>query len=132
MSIYLGASPDELDRIAPLYNLLFQQLIDLNVRELPDENTSLPVLVILDKFARLGRASVIANAFSYVAGYGIRLLPVIPSRPHLRGVYGEHLADEMIAHCGVEVAFPPQEPIGRAPCRARGCQSVSTSGAAGA
>src|SRR3546814_14282077 len=35
MSIYLGVSPDELDRIAPLYNLLFQQLIDLNVRELP-------------------------------------------------------------------------------------------------
>lgn len=48
MSIYLGVSPDELDRIAPLYNLLFQQLIDLNVRELPDETTPLPVLVILD------------------------------------------------------------------------------------
>src|SRR3546814_3933440 len=89
--------------------LLFQQLIDLNVRELPDENTSLPVLVILDEFARLGRASVIANAFSYVAGYGIRLLPVIQSRSQLRGVYGEHLADEIIANCGVEVAFTPKE-----------------------
>ena len=58
MSIYLGVSPDELDRIAPLYNLLFQQLIDLNVRDLPDETTPVPVLVILDEFARLGRASV--------------------------------------------------------------------------
>src|SRR3546814_3727637 len=37
MSIYLGVSPDELDRVAPLYNLLFQQLVDLNVRDLPDE-----------------------------------------------------------------------------------------------
>jgi hypothetical protein len=63
MSIYLGVSPDELDRIAPLYNLLFQQLIDLNVRNLPDETTPVPVLVILDEFARLGRASVIASAF---------------------------------------------------------------------
>src|SRR3546814_6395838 len=79
MSIYLGASPDELDRIAPLYNLLFQQLIDLNVRELPDENTSLPVLVILDEFARLGRASVIATAFSSVSRAGITLLPAIQS-----------------------------------------------------
>src|SRR3546814_15782745 len=59
--------------------------------------------------ARLGRASVIANAFSYVAGYGIRLLPVIQSRSQLRGVYGEHLADEIIANCGVEVAFTPKE-----------------------
>lgn len=109
ISIYLGVSPDELDRIAPLYNLLFQQLIDLNVRELPDESTPVPVLVILDEFARLGRASVIASAFSYVAGYGIRLLPVIQSRSQLRGVYGEHLADEIVANCGVEVAFTPKE-----------------------
>jgi type IV secretion system protein VirD4 len=109
MSIYLGVSPDELDRIAPLYNLLFQQLIDLNVRELPDDTKPIPVLVILDEFARLGRASVIASAFSYVAGYGIRLLPVIQSRSQLRGVYGEHVADEIIANCGVEVAFTPKE-----------------------
>lgn len=109
MSIYLGVSPDELDRIAPLYNLLFQQLIDLNVRDLPDETTPVPVLVILDEFARLGRASVIASAFSYVAGYGIRLLPVIQSRSQLRGVYGEHVADEIVANCGVEVAFTPKE-----------------------
>ena len=102
-------SPDELDRIAPLYNLLFQQLIDLNVRELPGEATPIPVLVILDEFARLGRASVIASAFSYVAGYGIRLLPVIQSRSQLRGVYGEHVADEIVANCGVEVAFTPKE-----------------------
>src|SRR3546814_287432 len=84
MSIYLGASPDELDRIAPLYNLLFQQLIDLNVRELPDENTSLHVLVILAEFARLGPASVIAPALSYVPAYGTRPLPVIQSPPQLR------------------------------------------------
>lgn len=109
ISIYLGVSPDELDRIAPLYNLLFQQLIDLNVRELPSDATRVPVLVILDEFARLGRASVIASAFSYVAGYGIRLLPVIQSRSQLRGVYGEHVADEIVANCGVEVAFTPKE-----------------------
>lgn len=109
ISIYLGVSPDELDRIAPLYNLLFQQLIDLNVRELPGNTTPVPVLVILDEFARLGRASVIASAFSYVAGYGIRLLPVIQSRSQLRGVYGEHVADEIVANCGVEVAFTPKE-----------------------
>ncbi|EZP67183.1 Conjugal transfer protein TraG [Sphingomonas paucimobilis] len=109
MSIYLGVSPDELDRVAPLYNLLFQQLVDLNVRDLPDETTPLKILVILDEFARIGRAQVIAGAFSYVAGYGIRLLPVIQSRSQLRAVYGEHVANEIVANCGVEVAFTPKE-----------------------
>ncbi|WP_066547487.1 MULTISPECIES: type IV secretory system conjugative DNA transfer family protein [unclassified Sphingomonas] len=109
MSVYLGVSPDELDRVALLYNLLFQQLIDLNVRELPGDETRLQVLVILDEFARIGRAQVIASAFSYVAGYGIRLLPVIQSRSQLRAVYGEHVANEIVANCGVEVAFTPKE-----------------------
>lgn len=109
MSIYLGVSPDELDRVAPLYNLLFQQLIDLNVRDMPGNATPLQVLVILDEFARIGRAQMIAAAFSYVAGYGIRLLPVIQSRSQLRAVYGEHVANEIVANCGVEVAFTPKE-----------------------
>src|SRR3546814_1381348 len=52
---------------------------------------------------------LIASAFSYVAGYGIRLLPVIQSRSQLRAVYGEHVANEIVANCGVEVAFTPKE-----------------------
>jgi len=108
-SIYLGVSPDELDRVAPLYNLFFQQLIDLNTRQLPDDSEKLSVLLILDEFARLGRAQVIANAFSYVRGYGLRLLPVIQSRSQLRNVYGEHGADEIVSNCGVEIAFTPKE-----------------------
>ena len=109
MSVYLGVSPDELDRVAPLYNLLFQQLIDLNVRDLPGKATPFQILLILDEFARIGRAQTIASAFSYVAGYGIRLLPVIQSRSQLRAVYGEHVANEIVANCGVEVAFTPKE-----------------------
>src|SRR3546814_20289630 len=74
--------------------LFFQQLIDLNTRQLPDDSEKLSVLLILDEFARLGRAQVIANAFSYVRGYGLRLLPVIQSRSQLRNVYGEHRSEE--------------------------------------
>src|SRR3546814_4880217 len=88
------------DLVAPLYNLFFQQLIDLNTRQLPDDGEKLSVLLILDEFARLGRAQVIANAFSYVRGYGLRLLPVIQSRSQLRNVYGEHGADEIVSNCG--------------------------------
>src|SRR3546814_6573464 len=51
-SNYLGVSPDELDRVAPLYNLFFQQLIDLNTRQLPDDGEKLSVLLILE----IGRA----------------------------------------------------------------------------
>src|SRR3546814_3325785 len=39
----------------------------------------------------------------------MRLLTVIQSRSQLRAVYGEHVANEIVANCGVEVAFTPQE-----------------------
>jgi type IV secretion system protein VirD4 len=109
LSIYLGVSPDNIDRIAPVYNLFLQQLIDLNTRELPASGGKVPVLVLLDEFARLGKAPVIASAFSYVAGYGLRLLPVIQSRSQPRGIYGADVTDEIIANCGLEVVFTPKE-----------------------
>ncbi|WP_372784802.1 type IV secretory system conjugative DNA transfer family protein [Phenylobacterium sp.] len=110
LSLYLTVSPDNLARVAPLYNLLLQQLIDLNTRERPTPtHNAVPVLVVLDEFARLGHASVLAHAFAYVAGYGLRLLPVLQSPAQLRAEYGPDVTEEIIANCGAEIAFAPKE-----------------------
>lgn len=110
MAIYLAVSPDNLERAAPLYNLLFQQLIDLNTRQAPGPGErQVPVLVLLDEFARLGQAMTLAHGFSYVAGYGLRLMAVLQSPAQLRAQYGADLAEEIMANCGVEVAFAPKE-----------------------
>lgn len=108
LSLYLGATPDNMLRVQPLYSLLFQQLIDLNSRTLPSPGDR-PVLVLLDEFARLGPAPVLAHAFSFVAGYGLRLLPVIQSPSQLRALYGPDVAEEILTNCGVEVVFAPKE-----------------------
>jgi type IV secretion system protein VirD4 len=110
ISLYLCVSPDNLARVAPLYNLLLQQLVDLNTRELPTpDKHAVPVLMLMDEFARLGHAAVIARGFSYVAGYGLRLLPVLQGPAQLRAEYGADLAEEIMANCGVEIAFAPKE-----------------------
>ncbi len=110
MSLYLGVSPDNLARVAPLYNLLLQQLVDLNTRERPTaDRHTVQVLMVMDEFARLGHAAVIAHGFSYVAGYGLRLLPVLQSPAQLRAEYGPDLAEEIMANCGLEIAFAPKE-----------------------
>src|SRR5690606_12174115 len=108
LSLYLGATPDNLLRVQPLYALLFQQLVDLNSRALPGPGDR-PVLVVLDEFARLGLAPVLAHAFAWVAGYGLRLLAVIQSPSQLRALYGADVAEEIMTNCGVEVVFAPKE-----------------------
>jgi type IV secretion system protein VirD4 len=110
ITLYLAASPDNMVRVAPLYNLLFQQLVDLNTRRLPPPGPAVaPVLLMMDEFTRLGVAGVIAHGFSFIAGYGLRILAVIQSPSQLRSVYGHDMAEEIIANCGVEVVFTPKE-----------------------
>lgn len=109
-SIYLCASPENIERVMPLYNLMLQQVIDRNVAELPDKQKHpYQVLLLMDEFARLGSAKMMAQAFSFVAGYGLRLMPVIQSRSQLKDIYGEHVAREIITNCGVEVIFGVKE-----------------------
>ncbi|MCP9223856.1 type IV secretory system conjugative DNA transfer family protein [Erythrobacter sp. LQ02-29] len=109
-SIYLCASPENIERVMPLYNLVLQQVIDRNVAELPNKKQHpYQVLLLMDEFARLGSAKMMAQAFSFVAGYGLRLMPVIQSRSQLKDIYGEHVAREIITNCGVEVIFGVKE-----------------------
>lgn len=106
ISIYLGVSPDNLGRVAPLYNLMFQLLIDLNTRTPPAGPTAArQALILLDEFARLGHAGVLARSFSYVAGYGLRLMAILQSPAQLRAAYGPELAEEITTNCGAELAF---------------------------
>ncbi|WP_380784458.1 type IV secretory system conjugative DNA transfer family protein [Sphingomonas sp. R86520] len=108
ISLYLGVSPDDLERVAPIYGLLFQQLIDRNVRELPKgDRHQIKVLVALDEFASLGKCSVLANAFSYVAGYGLRLLPAFQSMEQIQGVYGDKVAADIERNCAVRLVLRP-------------------------
>ncbi|WP_156420121.1 type IV secretory system conjugative DNA transfer family protein [Aureimonas sp. N4] len=106
ITVYLGVSPDNMERVRPLYALFFQQMIDLNTRQ---EAHQYKVLLVLDEFARLGQASVLASAFSYVASYGIRLLPILQSPSQLSACYGSDVADEIMTNCGVEIIFTPKE-----------------------
>lgn len=109
ISLYLCASPDNLPRVASLYGLLFQLLIDLNTQALPTQERPIEVLVLLDEFARLGKVDVVAHAFAYVAGYGLRLVCVLQSPAQLRAIYGPDMTEEIMSNCGVEVVFAPKE-----------------------
>ncbi len=108
ISLYLGVSPDDLDRVAAIYGLLFQQLIDRNVRELPKgDKHQVKVLLALDEFASLGKCTVLANAFSYVAGYGLRMLPAFQSMEQIQGVYGDKVAADIERNCAVRLVLRP-------------------------
>lgn len=112
MSIYIGVTPDDLERLQPLLNLFFQQLIDINTRELPEKNPDLKyqALLLPDEFAALGNVSILNKSIAYIAGYGLRMLPILQSRSQLRSIYGNDDAETFTQNHALNIIFPPKDP----------------------
>ncbi|MBM7070734.1 type IV secretory system conjugative DNA transfer family protein [Shewanella sp. 202IG2-18] len=110
ISIYVGVTPDDLQRLSPLINLFFQQLIDLNTRELPEQNPLLKhqVLLLMDEFAAIGKLGILSRGISYIAGYGLRLLTIIQSPSQLRETYGHDAAETLIENHALQIIFAPK------------------------
>lgn len=111
MSIYVGVQPHRLAEARPLLNLFFSQLVNLNTRVLPQDDPSLrhPCLLLMDEFTALGRVDIIATAMAYMAGYNLRLLPVIQSMAQLDAVYGKDVARALATNHALQVVFAPRE-----------------------
>jgi len=111
ISIYLGITPDNLSRLSPLLNLFFQQVVDLNTRELPEHNPALTVqcLLLLDEFRALGKMPLIVEAVAYLRGYGVRLMPIFQSPSQIRELYGDEAAKTFFQNHPIRITYTPPD-----------------------
>ena len=110
MTIYIGVSPDNLERARPLLSLFVQQALDLNMQEMPEENPLIkhPVFFLLDEVTALGRIPAFVTTAGYVNGYWIGFGYIIQGLSQLRDVYGQEGAETIITCCQVRLAFAPK------------------------
>jgi type IV secretion system protein VirD4 len=110
MSVYVGVTPDNLDRMGPILNLFFQQLIDLNTRSLPGygEKGKHQCLLLMDEFSSIGKVTILNKGIAYIAGYGLRMLPIIQSPSQLVDIYGRDAAQTFQSNHAVSIIFPPK------------------------
>ncbi len=111
MTIYLGIQPNKLAESRLIVNLFFSQLINQNTRELPQNNPELKhqCLLLMDEFTSIGKVDIIATAIAYMAGYNIRLLPIIQSMAQLDAVYGKDVSRTMITNHALQIVYAPRE-----------------------
>jgi type IV secretion system protein VirD4 len=107
IAIYVGVSPGDIQRNAPLLRLFFDSLINVNTSKTPEQDSTLkvPVLLLLDEFAQLGRMDRIAHALQYVRGYGIRMALVVQNRAQIMDVYGSYAASDVFDNVGCEMVY---------------------------
>ena len=111
MSIYVGIPANRLSDASLLVNLLFSQLIHLNTVELPAANPALQYhcVLFLDEFPAIGRVEILAKAVGFLAGYNLRLVPIIQSLSQLASIYGEKDARTFVTNHACQVLFAPRE-----------------------
>lgn len=111
MSIYVGIQPNKLAESRLIVNLFFSQIINLNTRELPQNNPELKYqcLLLMDEFTAIGKVDIIASAVSYMAGYNIRLLPIIQSMAQLDATYGKDVSRTIITNHALQIIYAPRE-----------------------
>ena len=111
MSIYVGIPANRLNEASLLVNLFFSQLIQHNTVELPATNPALKYhcVLFLDEFPAIGRVEILAKAVGFLAGYNIRIVPIIQSLSQLASIYGEKDARTFVTNHACQVIFAPRE-----------------------
>ena len=111
MSVYLGVTSDHLSEAAILMNLMFSQLVNLNTKELAEDNPALKYqcLLLLDEMTAIGKIQIIARAVAYMAGYNLRLLSIVQSDSQLESVYGRADARTIVTNHAMQILFAPRE-----------------------
>ena len=111
MTVYLNIPAGEILQAAPIVKLFFSQLINENVKELPEHNPALKhqCLLLMDEFTAMGKVDIIAKGVGYMAGYNMRLAIVIQDKNQLEAVYGREDAHNIISNMGAVIYFTPSQ-----------------------
>jgi type IV secretion system protein VirD4 len=111
MTIYIGIPPHKLAEARGVLNLFISQLINLNTKELPENNPALKYqcLLMMDEFTSVGRLDTLVHAVTHMAQYGLRIFTIIQSVAQLEAVYGEKLARVLMTNHALQILYAPRE-----------------------
>jgi len=97
MSIFIGSPLADLESYRPLIRILFQQIHDVLMRNLPGADEPHQVLLLLDEFYALGKMSSLASKIAVSAGYGFRMAIVLQNISQLDETYGKAMRETLVA-----------------------------------
>lgn len=115
MTIYVGITPDYIPVAGRILNLFFSQLININTKELPEQNKELKykVLLLMDEFTAMGRSGIIAKSNNYFAGYGLQLLTIVQNPAQIEAKepdgYGKDTAKTYIGNHEAQLFYTPEK-----------------------
>ncbi len=87
-TVYLVLPADRLQPFGRWLRMLIQQAITVTARNITDRPAR-PILFMLDEMAALGRLTMVEQAYSLMAGFGMQLWGIVQDLSQLHRIYGD-------------------------------------------
>ena len=109
MSIYLGITPGNIKRFAPLMNMFFQQVISVMTEHEPKTDEPYTALLAIDEFPLLGKMDILKDGVAFLRSYRVKPMFVCQSKSQISEIYGDHGSQSMFQNCKTKNAFVPND-----------------------
>ena len=100
ITIYIGFTDDDMERLAPLLTLFWQQLISSMIQTVPDlTEEPYPLLCLLDEFSSLGRIERLRRSLKLLREYRVRCVLMLQ---YIAQTYEQYSHDEARAFTNIK------------------------------
>lgn len=109
ITIYVGFTDDDMERLSPLLTLFWQQLMSVMIQHIPDKRDEpYPVLCLIDEFSSLGRIESLRRSLKLLREYRVRCLLMFQ---YIAQTYEKYSHDEARAFMNIKtkVAYTTED-----------------------
>ena len=104
-SIFVGVTPDNLQRLEPLLKVFYQQATDFLTRRMPGPDEPHGVIFMMDEFPSLGEMPQFQVGIAYFRGYRVKLFLIVQDTQQLKGIYEEAGMNSFLSNSYYRVTF---------------------------
>ncbi|MDG7056155.1 MAG: type IV secretory system conjugative DNA transfer family protein [Wolbachia endosymbiont of Meromenopon meropis] len=105
ITVYVGLTPDNLNRLRPLMQVFYQQTTEFLCRKLPSDDEPYGVLFLMDEFPTLGKMEQFQTGIAYFRGYRVRLFLIVQDTEQLKGIYEEAGMNSFLSNSTYRITF---------------------------
>ena len=105
MTVFVGVTPDNLQRLEPLLKVFYQQATDFLTRHMPKPDEPFGVMFMMDEFPSLGEMPQFQVGIAYFRGYRVKLFLIVQDTQQLKGIYEEAGMNSFLSNCYYRITF---------------------------
>jgi type IV secretion system protein VirD4 len=104
-TVYVGVTPDNINRLKPLLQIFYQQATSFFTSKLPQKDDPYGILMMMDEFPTLGKMDQFLTGIAYFRGYKVRLFLIIQDTEQLKAAYEQSGMNSFLSNSTYRITF---------------------------